>query len=88
MPQVSPKPPQFRLSLQVAGTKQTKIGSSVIDALEKINPKNLSKGRTVITLQVNKRKAEIMLMPLQAKRLFVNKIAKQLCEKRLIGALH
>lgn len=87
MPEVKPPSPKFRVSLKLGNETQTKVASSIVEALDKFDSSNISKAKAILTVKVNKRKAEVFLYPFQTRKLFVNKVAKELFQKRLIGAL-
>lgn len=82
-----PQSPKYRVSLKLATKTYTKIAPSITEALEKMEPEHLTKSRGVFKITYNKLKSEIMLFPLPMKRLFVNKTARLIFQKRMIAAL-
>ena len=78
---------KYRVSLKLANNIYTKIAPSIIEALDRIKPEGIFKTKGVITVSTSGLKSEIMLFPFQLKRLFINNTAKEIFQKRMIGAL-
>jgi hypothetical protein len=79
--------PKYRVSLRLGNNVQTKIAPSIVEALNKMEPQYFSKAKAIISVSVGKLKAQVMLFPIYTRRLFINKTAKEVFQKRMIGAL-
>jgi hypothetical protein len=84
MPNPSPK---YKVSLKLGDLTFTKIAPSIVEALEKMQPTHLSKAKGVLTVSSRGLKTEILMYPLQLKRLFINKTARTMFQKRAIGVM-
>jgi hypothetical protein len=82
-----PKSPQYKVSLKLGDLTFTKIASSIVAALEKMEPKHLSKAKGVLTVSSGGLKTEMLMYPPQLKRLFINKTAREMFQKRAIGVM-
>jgi hypothetical protein len=86
MPNRNPANPKYRVSLKLASNTYTRIAPSIVEALERMRPEHMSKAKAVITVSSKRVKRQIVLFPIQTKRLFANRIAREIFQKRMIGA--
>lgn len=84
-----PKPnlPQYKLSLHLGNELHEAEAPSVAEGLDAIKSPNLHKAKGIITVTYGKLKAQVILFPIHLKKLFNNKTAKVLFQKRILGAL-
>ena len=80
---------KFKLSLDCAGIKYTTNTDTIAEALDFIYKESFGKIKTwgVFTLETEGKKAEIRLRPIQIKRAFVMRFARELFEKRMLMSL-
>jgi len=60
---------------------------TIVDALEQLKVPQYFKGKCVIRVKSGKRKSEVMAYPFFLRRLFVNRIAREILQKRMAAAL-
>jgi hypothetical protein len=76
----------YLLSLSVADHTYKGEGDTILEALEQIKP-TVIKGKAVFNLTFGDLSSELVMYPLVLKRLFVNKISREIFQKRMGAAL-
>lgn len=79
-------PPKYKLSLKLPDKTYTNSAATIVEALEVLNPEHL-KSKVIVGVQYGTKYAEVLLWPRMMKKLLVNKIFKELFQKRMILAL-
>ena len=79
--------PKYRVSLKLPDKTVTKIRPSIFEALNAIEPPTFFKSKAIISVSVNKKKSSVYFWPYTLRKLFINNVAKQILEKRLLAAL-
>jgi hypothetical protein len=90
MPQTNPSPgpsPKYRVSLKLPDKTHTKVADSIMEGLEKLPVPHFWKSKAIIQVEFGKKRAEVYFWPFALRKLFVNKMSKQLLSKRLQLAL-
>jgi hypothetical protein len=76
----------YSVTLLLGGKEHRIEADTIFDAVSQFSP-DLIKGRGIITVLHGALKSEVTLHPLQLRRLFVNKTARELFQKRMTLAL-
>ena len=84
--------PKYKVSLKFKLHEQiySAVKPSVAEALDALFPKVeqlVSKANCVVTVSQNKRQMSVMFRPVLLRKLFINKTAQEILQKRAIGAL-
>jgi len=79
--------PKYKVSLLLPDKTHSKTGSTILEALEAIEPPQFFKAKAIITVNFGKLKAEVWMYPFQLRKLFVNPTSRQLLAKRLMLGL-
>lgn len=69
------------------GEPLTGKGETFLEAFQSLELPEYFKGKTILTLKVGSKASEVLLYPVQMKRLVVNKYAQAVFQKRLMNAL-
>ncbi len=78
---------KYKVSLKCPDKTYSKNADSIIEAFEAMDLPRFYKAKTVITVTYGKLSAELFLPIFQMRKLLINKIARQLLQKRLLLAL-
>ena len=80
------KPKPYLLVLSGAVTGQKIECDSIVEGLSQFNLSDL-RGKTVLEVHEGEKKAQRMFYPLALRRLLINKVAKEILNKRFTNAL-
>ena len=81
------KKEMFSLVLEFNGKEKTYKANSIVGCLESIEKPLAYKTKGIFNIKFGKKKARLLLNPLQIRRLLVNSLSKQIFAKRLISIL-
>lgn len=79
--------PKYKVSLKLPDKTYSKTAPSIVEALDALNLDVKIGSKGVFEVQFGKLKAEIYLWPRMIRKLAINKLSKELFQKRMIGAL-
>ena len=73
----------YNLNLKFDGKHYKASGETVLDGLNKLLKHDLITAKGVLTIKRGKKKFEIVMYPRLVRRLMVNKVSRQLFDKRV-----
>lgn len=76
----------FHCTLDCKGEIYTSAGQTIFECLTKLSP-TLIKNRSTLAVETQGKSIKTFLFPLQLRRMLVNKITKQILEKKLLTLL-
>lgn len=77
----------FNVSLVLDKEKYLASGNSIMAALEALQTPVFFKGKWIITITHDGKTSELAAYPIFFRRLFANKVARMIFEKRMLNAL-
>lgn len=76
----------YSATLNCGGLMSESTGDTIVECLENLHP-TIIKSRSILTIRKGELTSSISLVPLRLKRLLVNKMYRQILEKRLLNSL-